>query len=201
MMEKKFDFNVKNRDEVIDSLHLRSKEKRVLIALFLILFATVAYENGSAIMQYFFNENFKVPALGERKNYYAKPELIKDLIRKTQSLHACFPQFVNFLDKNIKNLKRAAQLASTGETQDEATKITIAAAKDLWKFTTHPVIQKNDELKELENCLASLQKKLKQKFKSDFEIVPVNFSKIAVEEGNPSLKAKIQRNLFDYENF
>lgn len=195
-MEKRIDFAIKNREEVIDSLQLRAKEKQVLLALILILVSTIAYENGAFILNYFVSENFEVPTLGKRKNLLVKADVVKQMFRRIDGLKNVYPQFFALFESNEGKLNQALDLMADENTKEEASTMVVQVALDLWKFSTHPVLPKTDQIEELEKYLMKLQKRLKIDFRNEFVISEINFSR-AESAG----AAKIRRNLFDYEKF
>jgi hypothetical protein len=196
MMEKRKDFTIKHREDVIDSIHLRAKEKRVLIGLLIILICTIAYENGNSVFNYFVSEDFATPELGERKSITIKPDMIKKLVRHIDPVKSAFPQFSEFLGEKQAELVRTMTIAAVPKTREQATKDTLRISENLWKFVTHPVLTQNDELVELQKYLRLVQKKMKTEFKADFEIMPIDFERSEKRTG-----ANIKRSLFDYEIF
>ena len=74
-MENKVDFTLKHREDIIDTLRLRVREKRVLFGLLVILLCTLIYENSTLLTRYFYNSEFTVPALSKRKPALVNSEL------------------------------------------------------------------------------------------------------------------------------
>jgi hypothetical protein len=195
-MEKKIDFTIKHREDVIDTLRLRSKEKKVLLGLIVILLLTIAYENGGQVVSYFLSQNQAVPELGRSRKVVIKPDLIKDLIDKLKAVEPSFPQYRQTTGELKMRLNNALTLARTPDKKDEATNAAGEIAKKLWKFATNPMMPENKELEELEKSLALLQRRFKIVFSDEFAIVP--FSLLKAES---SQTTRIKRSLFVYENF
>ncbi|MGM0598272.1 MAG: hypothetical protein ACQETH_00525 [Candidatus Rifleibacteriota bacterium] len=193
-MENKSEFTIKRREDVIDTLRLRAKERTVLIGLIIILICTLVYENSTALNRYFLETDHEVPQLGERKKIVVKPAIIKELKEKINPVINDFPQFTAMFKGHKNELDRI--LLTLKKDEDKATKQIIAISKELYRFATHPVIEQNDNLEEIEKVLNLLQRKLKVKFDKKFKIVPVTFVK-----GERTMPSGVKRNLFNYETY
>jgi LytS/YehU family sensor histidine kinase len=98
-----------------------------------------------------------------------------------------FEQQKNELDKVLQLLKK---------NEDKATAKVVTLSKELYRFVNHPVIEKNENLEAIEKYLNLMQRRLKVKFESQFEIVPVSFVK-----GERKMPTGVKRNLFNYESY
>lgn len=196
-MERKIDFTVKHREDVIDILHARAKEKKVLLGLIIILVCTLGYENYDHISKLLFNYEFSVPELGDRKPPTIKPDMIKSLGRKLAPVEEAFPQFVQLFARFHGELDKAAALAEKEENRAQATYNTYMIAREMYRFANNPVLPDSKELKELRSALEKLQKKFKFDISSEDEIKTISF----VGGERQSAQANIHRSLFDYENF
>ena len=195
-METKVGFTLKHREDIIDTLHLRVREKRVLFGLLVILLCTLVYENSALLTQYFYNSDFSVPALGKRKPAMVKPEMLKELSLKLAPVEKQFPQFVKLFARFNQELETAAELAKKEESRQQATYNCFMIARELYRFANNPVLTSSKELQELQKALQLLQKKMKFELDSELEIKPVFFMR-----GEEEKQANIHRSLFDYENF
>ncbi len=196
-MERKIDFTVKHREDVIDILQVRVKEKKVLLGLIIILVCTLGYENYDYLSKLLFNYEFSVPELGERKPPTIKPDMIKALSRKLVPVEELFPQFVLLFSRFHDELDQAAALAEKEENRAQATYNTYMIAREMYRFANNPVLPESKELKELRNALEQLQKKFKFDIRSENEIKIISF----VGGERQEAQANIHRSLFDYENF
>jgi hypothetical protein len=195
-MEKKKDFTLKHREDVIDTLRLRAKEKKVMYGLMLILLLTIAYENGGQIVGHLFNEDFVTPALGKRKKAIVKTTRIKEIEKKVKDVKMALPQFGRVISEYQLRLNNAHTLSKNMQNSEEATKMMLELAKELYRFVTHPVMPENKELEVLKQDLENLKKRFKLVYDTDFEIKPVYLIKPEVRQNN-----RISRSLFQYENF
>ncbi len=195
-MEKKIDFTIKHREDVIDTLRLKKKKKKVLLGLIVILLITIAYENSGQVVGYFLSQEHEVPQLGKSRKVVIKPDIIKDLIDKLRAVEPSFPQYRQTIGELKMRLNNALTLAKIPEKKAEGTKAAKEIAKELWKFAINPMMTENKELKELEKSLSLLQRRYKIVFSDDFEIVP--FSLLKAESSHTT---RIKRSLFVYENF
>lgn len=193
-MENKSEFTIKRREDVIDTLQLRAKEKNVLIGLIIIFLCTLVYENSAALNKYFLESDHKVPQLGARKKIVVKPAMIKDLKEYIDPLIEDFPQFITMFEQQKNELDKVLQLLKKNE--DKATAKVVTLSKELYRFVNHPVIEKNENLEAIEKYLNLMQRRLKVKFESQFEIVPVSFVK-----GERKMPTGVKRNLFNYESY
>ena len=193
-MENKSEFTIKRREDVIDTLQLRAKEKTVLVGLIVVLMCTLIYENSAALNRYFLESDHEVPQLGERKKIVVKPGMIKELKERIDPLFNDFPQFTALFKRQKNQLDSVLQILKNNE--KKATDKTIVVSRNLYRFVTHPVIEKNSNLEAVAKYLDLLQRKLKVKFKSRFKIEPVSFL-----QGERTLPTGVKRNLFDYESY
>lgn len=196
-MERKIDFTVKHREDIIDTLHLRAREKKVLAALLLVFFITVAYENYDVISRYFFSEDFITPALGKRQTLLVKPDQIAQIGRSLAAVEGQFPQFAELFVKFHRELETAARLAAAEETRQQATYNIFILARELYKFSANPVLTRSKELEALNSQLLLLQKRMRFDLQTEDQVKSVSF----VRSESESNEANIHRNLFDYENF
>lgn len=197
MMEKKMGLTVKHREDVIDILQVRAKEKKVLIGLIIILLCTLGYENSQALDKFFFSQDFSVPELGKRKAPLVKPDLLKNLGKSLKAVEQQFPQFVEIFSRFHHELNQAALLAEAEASRQQATYNTFMICREIYKFAFNPVLPESKELKELQKQLTQMQKKFKFDLKTDEAIRAVAFG----DSENAGQRANIYRSLFDYENF
>lgn len=197
MMERKIDFTLKHREDVIDILQVRAKEKKVLIGLLVVLCCTLVYENYAYLEKALFSYEFTVPELGQRKPALIKPDMIKNLSRRLEKVESQFPQFVGIFSRLQTELAKAEALAAEEGTRQQATYNAFMIAREMYKFAGNPVLPASKELDELRLSLEQLQKKFKFDLQGENEIKPVTFVGGEIEPQ----QADIKRSLFDYENF
>ncbi|MEW6713182.1 MAG: hypothetical protein AB1403_25400 [Candidatus Riflebacteria bacterium] len=196
MMEKKIDFRIKHREDIIDTLLLRAREKKVLLGLLIMLICTIVYENSEALSRFIWADNFKVPALGAPRPALVRPEMIKQLNRSLQKVEGQFPQFVGIFARFHETLNKAEADAATEQNRQKATYAFFMVSREIYRFAFNPVLPVSKEMTELQTALQQLQKKMKFDLKSPDELTPVSFVRAEEEQ-----QVEIHRSLFEYENF
>lgn len=193
MIDIKKDFARKHREDVIDTLVLRARERRVLTGLLIILLLTLMYENGSAIFGGLLNENFAVATLGERKKITIRPDILKKIARSLDGIAGEYPQFSRRLGKDAADLNEAVQMAAVPELAEKAVDKSREVIHQINEFVSHPVIARNKKLEALEKELKQVAKLLQINLGREFEFRPVTFKKAA-----PAAESTGQRDLFAF---
>jgi len=184
----------KHREDVIDTLQLRHKERRVLYTLLLILLLTLAYENSAFLYDRLIGAAHPLPELGQRKKAQLKQDMIKPLEKALVDASEDYPQYWARFSQNQKRLTdAAAMLIEDGMAEDalELVKLVVASMNE---FSAHPVIKATKKLERLNTEMATIQRILK--FKVDLEGVapkPLVFTRDASVADDQS-----RRNLFEY---
>ncbi len=193
MIDKRGDFAVKHREDVIDTLRLRAREKRVLYGLLIILLLTVVYENGSSVIDSLVSESFETAQLGEVKRLSVKPESIKKLVRSLKPVIKEYPQYAGRLNQDLSTAEAAILMAARPEQSEQA----VAGVRELIirlsEFVSHPVITRNKSLDALEVELKGLAKLLQVKSGKAFVYTSLKFKKTA-----PAAEGQGSRNLFEF---
>lgn len=193
MIETKKDFALKHREDVIDILHLRAKERRLFYGLLLILSLTLVYENGSSICAGLLTEKFATATLGERQKLTIKPEVLKKVARSLDALVEEYPQFANRLNLDVTTLQDAIKMSVIPEQSEQTIEKSRQVVRRLFEFVSHPGISRNKILEAMDKELKPIAKLLQINLVQEFEINPVSFKKTAaVVESNG------QRNLFEF---
>ncbi len=181
----------KHREDVIDTLKLRARERRVLYGLIIILLLTVFYENGGDLFSSLITGNFETATLGSRKKLTIKPEVMKKISRAFAPVLPQYPQYAGRLKHDAALLEDAIKLASTPELAEKAVDSSRTAVLRLFEFTSHPVIGKSKQLEALEKELVQAAKLLQIKLTARNDYPGINFKK------TPSMvESTGQRNLF-----
>jgi len=193
MIDNRGDFAVKHREDVIDTLRLRAREKRVLYGLLIILLLTLVYENGGSIIDSLVNESFETAQLGEVKRLSVKPESLKKLVRSLKPVIKEYPQYAGRLNQDLSTAEAAIQMTARPEMSEQAVASTRELIARLFEFVSHPVINRNKSLDALEAELNGLAKFLQVKPGKSFIYTSLKFKKsIPAAEGQGS------RNLFEF---
>ncbi len=193
MIDKRSDFAVKHREDVIDTLRLRAREKRVLYGLLMILLLTLIYENGGSIIDSLVSENFETAELGEVKRLSVKPESIKKLVRSIKPVIKEYPQYAVRLNQDLATAEAAAQMAASPEMAEQAVASTRELVLRLSEFVSHPVISHSKSLDALEAELNGLAKFLQVKPGKAFVYTSLKFKKAV-----PASEGQGSRNLFEF---
>ena len=193
MIDKRSDFAVKHREDVIDTLRLRAREKRVLYGLLMILLLTLIYENGGSIIDSLVSENFETAELGEVKRLSVKPESIKKLVRSIKPVIKEYPQYAARLNQDLATAEAAAQMAASPEMAEQAVASTRELVLRLSEFVSHPVISHSKSLDALEAELNGLAKFLQVKPGKAFVYTSLKFKKAV-----PASEGQGSRNLFEF---
>ncbi len=193
MIDNRGDFAVKHREDVIDTLRLRAREKRVLYGLLIILLLTLVYENGGSIIDSLVNESFETAQLGDVKRLSVKPESLKKLVRSLKPVIKEYPQYAGRLNQDLSTAEAAIQMTARPEMSEQAVASTRELIARLFEFVSHPVINRNKSLDALETELNGLAKFLQVKPGKSFIYTSLKFKKsIPAAEGQGS------RNLFEF---
>lgn len=193
MIDKRSDFAVKHREDVIDTLRLRAREKRVLYGLLIILLLTLVYENGGSIIDSLVSESFETAQLGEVKRLSVKPESLKKLVRSLKPVIKEYPQYAGRLNQDLSTAEMAIQMAARPEMSEQAVASTREMIARLFEFVSHPVINRNKSLDALEAELNGLAKFLQVKPGKSFVYTSLKFKKAA-----PAAEGQGNRNLFEF---
>ncbi len=193
MIETNKDFALKHREDVIDTLKLRARERRVLYGLLVILLVTAIYENGGAIFSSLLGENCEVAALGERKSATIKPELLKRVSRALEPVITEYPQYAVRLESEYSSLLAAVKMASTPELAENTVNSSREVILSLFSFVSHPVVTRSKNIEALEKELNQAAKALQIKLLTKNEYPGFNFKKAA-----PVVEGDGQRNLFEF---
>ncbi len=183
----------KHREDVIDSLKVRARERRVLYGLLIILLLTVVYENGGNLFSGLIAGNFETAVLGSRKKLTIKPEVMKKIARAFAPLVQQYPQYATRLKHDATLVEDSIKLASTPELADKAVDASREAVVRLFSFTSHPVITRSKQLEELEKELLLAAKLLQIRLVARNDFPGISFKK------TPAMgESTGQRNLFAY---
>ena len=193
MIDIKNEYSQKHREDVIDTLKLRARERRVLYGLIIILLLTVSYENGGGIFSLLVSGDYATPTLGNRRKLTIKPEIMKTLARELEPLPGIYPQYAIRLKKDAGLVADAVQMASTPELAERAVEASREAVLHLYEFTSHPVITRTKNLEALEKELFLVAKILQIKLVNKGNLPELSFKKAA-----PMVENTGERNLFDY---
>lgn len=191
---KTIEFAKKHREDVIDTLQLRLKERRVLYALLLIFLCTVAYENSNMIMAGLVGGSHPLPELGERKRPQLRADMLKRLDRALAEASEGFPQYwARFADNQKRLVEATMLLAEEGGTDAALEKLTLVTAS-MREFAAHPIIKTTVNLEKVMTELNSLQRMLKLKTAApELAIKPLAFDRETVPESFDR-----RRDLFEY---
>jgi len=187
-------FAAKHREDVIDTLQLRLKERRVLYVLMIVLLTTFAYENSSSLYSIIAGDSHQLPELGAR----SKPKLSsKEVLRLDTALAKAaddFPQYWARFSKNRENLSVAiSSLAEEGGMETAMAKVAATAAS-LQEFIAHPLIKPTKNLEKLQAEIESVQRLFKfNGCSTKRTLKPLDFTREA-RKGSRQIK----RNLFEY---
>lgn len=188
------EFAKKHREDVIDTLQLRLKERRVLYTLLLILCVTITYENSSVILSYLVGSSHQVPELGERKTPQLKPDMLKRLDRALAETSEDFPQYWARFAGNQKRLGEAAGLLAEEGGAGLALEKVNQVVVSMKEFAAHPIIKSTKSLEKLNAEMVSVQRILKLKADTaEAELKPLVFVRESAAGGSQS-----NRNLFEY---
>ncbi|EKD82248.1 MAG: hypothetical protein ACD_39C01407G0004 [uncultured bacterium] len=188
------EFAKKHREDVIDTLQLRSKERRVLYTLLIILSITIAYENSALIFAHLIGDSHPVPELGERRKPQLKPDMLKRLDRALAEASEDFPQYWARFAENQKRLGEVAGLLAEEGGAVAAQEVLVRVVASMNEFATHPIIRPTKNLEKLNAEIASLQRILKFKtVAAEVELKPLEFVRETAAESSQR-----QRNLFEY---
>lgn len=193
MIDKRGDFAVKHREDVIDTLRLRAREKRVLYGLLIILLLTVVYENGSSVIDSLVSESFETAQLGEVKRLSVKSESIKKLVRSLKPVIKEYPQYAVRLNQDLSTAEAAIQMAARPELSEQTVASTRELISRLFEFVSHPVITRSKSLDALEVELKGLAKLLQVKPGKAFVYTSLKFKKAV-----PAAEGQGSRNLFEF---
>ncbi len=196
MIDKRSDFAVKHREDVIDTLRLRAREKRVLYGLLIILLLTIVYENGSSVIDSLIVEPVEIPQLRIAIRDImpkVKPESIKSLIRSLKPVVKEYPQYASRLNTDLAAAEAAVQMAENPELSTLTAAGTRELVLRLFEFVSHPVITRNKSLDALEAELKVLARLLKIKPDKAFVYTSLKFKKAA-----PAAEGQGSRNLFEF---
>lgn len=193
MIEAKKEFIVKHREDVIDTLQLRAKERRVLYSLIVILFLTIAYENSNWLFARFFGDNFAAPAIGQRQKMILKTDSFLRLEKALSDVVEEYPQFWSHLRRQQQDLRDCMALTAEVANNNAAMIKASAVLNSLHEFVSLPVIVRSPTLEALAKELLKLSKGMKFSLKTEFELKPVVFRLEAKPTGVVG-----QRNLFEF---
>jgi hypothetical protein len=90
---KPLEFAKKHREDVIDTLQLRQKERRVLYALLAVFLLTVAYENSAVIVSTLLGGSHQPPELGVRRRPQLRADMLNRLDRALAETSEDYPQY------------------------------------------------------------------------------------------------------------
>ena len=191
---KPVDIAKKHREDVIDTLQLRYKERRVLYGLLLILLVTVAYENSAFLYERLLGGSHPLPQLGERRPPQLRHDMLKQLDRALAEASEDFPQYWARFSMNQKRLANAAAMLAEEGMTDAALEQVVLVAASMNEFAAHPLIKPTKNLERLNSEIASIQRILKLKVdNSEAELKPLGFAKDSGAAGDRPV-----RDLFEY---
>lgn len=153
----------KHREDVIDTLQLRLKERRVFYALLIIFLLTVTYENSAFIYSQLLGGSHPTPELSARRKPQLKHDMLKRLDRALADASEDFPQYWARFAGNQKLLTEAGQLlAEEGDGSESLAKVSAVVAS-MNEFAAHPIIKSTKNLEKLLGEITSLQRILRLK--------------------------------------
>lgn len=193
MIEAKKEFIVKHREDVIDTLQLRAKERKVLYSLIVILFITVVYENSSWLFAGLLGDNFVAPAIGQRQKMMLKTDSFLRLEKALNEVVEEYPQFWSHLRRQQQDLRDCMTLTAEVTNSSAAMLKATDLLNSLHEFVSLPVIVRSKKLETLAKELQMLSKGMKLSLKKEFELKPVVFR---LETRPDSVVG--QRNLFEF---
>jgi hypothetical protein len=195
MMETgKKEIAVKHREDVIDTLVLRAKERRVLFSLLLVLLITIGYENSSYIFSGLYGENYVAPALGTRQKNGVRKDMFLHLGRMLPKVIDEFPQFCAHLERQQRELNQLLTLIDEKNvSEDSIMKQVQLVLRGLQEFNNHPAVNRSKSVEALAKELQQLARLTKISLPAELEIKPLDFS-------SRSNMAEVAggRNLFEY---
>jgi len=191
---KSVEFARKHREDVIDTLQLRQKERRVLYGLLLILLMTVTYENSAFFYSALIENSHTLPELGTRRKPQLNHEMLQAVDRALVEAAEDYPQYWARFSDNQKRIDDATRLLSEDGGAGEALELVTKVAISMNEFATHPLIKPGKKIERLAAEIASLVRILKLDIDTaGAELKPLDFSRDAAA-GSRQRK----RNLFEY---
>ena len=187
----------KKRDDIIDTLQLRQKEKRVFYYLLVLLLIAVSYEFGAELTNSLFYEKQVQPQLGVRKYRTINKKPLLKLIKTAKATAEEVPQFSPFFSKKIKEIEEIVLFINNEpDNKTELEKKEKALLISLLRFLKHPIASEKKELFELKAIVERLLRVLKINPAIDFEIAELQFQKDFIV----AKEAIATRNIFKFES-
>ncbi len=193
MIDIKTNFVIKHREDVIDTLKVRAREKRVLYILLIIFALTMAYENSAAIFAFLLNDNFEIASLGEKKAATIKPEIFRGLEKSLQPLIDEYPQYARRLQLDAATLRTLIAKPVSPDTHEASMNTCRELLARFYEFAKHPVVTKGPKLVEFEKELLAVARLLKIKPDRELSFQKLDFGKTTAE----AFENK-HRNLFEF---
>ncbi len=195
MKEKKEEFRIKNREEIIDTFQLRLKEKKILISLIILFLLAGGYEFSGPFLGGLFQEEFDIPEVGMSRKRVIPSKTLRKVKNNLIECGLEFPQFYKFFLKAEKEIESISMMNKTNPGSDLAIEKMEAVSLKLWEFVVNPVTSKRECTENLEKTLKDVLKFLKLDAGKDFKITKLVFEKKFIPEmSEPS------RNMFDFKN-
>jgi hypothetical protein len=187
----------KKRDDIIDTLQLRQKEKRVFYYLLVLLAIAVSYEFGAELTSSLFYEEQVQPQLGVRKYRTINKQPLLKLIKTVKATAEDVPQFSPFFSKKVKEIEEIVLfIAEKPDDKTSLEKKEKALLIGLLKFLKHPIAAEKKELTKLKTAVQRLLRVLKVNPSIDFEIAELKFQKDFIV----AKEAIATRNIFEFES-
>lgn len=193
---KKAEFVIKHREDVIDTLMLRAKEKRVLYSLLIVLLMTMAYENNSWLLSSVFSENHNVPELGERRGYGINSQLFKPINNAIVHFSNEYPQFWANIERQKQQSRELMETLSDPAMKQQALQKAFVLLQEVKTFISHPALSQTKKLQEIDKEISRIARSLNYKFVENIDYKVVAFGQ------KTSLKdSSVPRNLFDFSDY
>lgn len=189
-MNEKKDFYHKHREDIIETIQLRAKEKRVLLSLVLVFFVTLAYENSAGLTSWFWSDGFSAPELGSRPAITFKTDMIERFERPVALAQQEFPQYwAHFAAIN----RQIALLKSSAKDNPQLGTELATFVKLVKEFLQHSSVAGNKKFAVLEREVTQLMRVLKIKIPEGGPLKEISFSRPASEKNSNNA-----RNLFAF---
>jgi len=185
---------LKHREDVIDTLQLRIKERRVLFSLIIVLLLTLAYENSSILTSALWGDDFSAPELGSRPKTIFKADMLDRFERPLAAALQAFPQYRSHFQTIIDNMN---SLKTSPISKSDANEKIHKFAAALNELITHPSLVGNKDLKTLEKELKQFIRILKISLPPGKVLKDISFNRNTPEKNSEKTTAP-ERNLFEY---
>lgn len=189
-MNEKKDFYHKHREDIIETIQLRAKEKRVLLSLILVFFVTLAYENSAGLTSWLWSDGFSAPELGSRPAITFKAEMLERFERPLALALQEFPQYwAHFAAIN----KKIALLKSSAKDDPQLGTELTTFTQLVKEFLQHSSVAGNKKFAVLEREITQLMRVLKITVPAGGPLKEISFNRPVSEKNSSNA-----RNLFAF---